>query len=92
MTLLLFSGSYDVAVIQWIMSCDKIHMTTSVITLWRVNVTSFTTSLSTMCFLPEIMFVLKAIKSHFRGSYNKQNLTLKVISHEIYEKSLWLVS
>ena len=60
-------------------------MTTCVITLWRVNVTSFTTSVSTMRFLAEIMFVLKDINSHFRGSYDKQNLTLVVISYEIYE-------
>ena len=32
-----------------------------------------------------IMFILKAIKSHFKGSYDKQNLTLEVISFEIYE-------
>ena len=34
-------------------------------------------------FLIEIMFILKAIKSHFRGSNDKQNLTLMVISYEI---------
>ena len=36
-------------------------------------------------FLIEIMIILKAIKSHFKGSYNKQNLILVVISYEIYE-------
>ena len=60
--------SYDVAVIQWITSCHKNHMTTRVITLWRVDVTSLTTSMSTMCFLLEIVPILKAIKSHFKGS------------------------
>ena len=31
------------------------------------------------------MSALKAIKSHFKQSYDKQNLTLVVISYEIYE-------
>ena len=84
--------SHDVAVIQWITSCHKNRMTTRVITLLRVSVTSLTTSMSTMRFLSEIMFVLKAIKSHFKGSYNKQNLTLVVISYEIYETRRRLVS
>ena len=84
--------SHDVAVIQWITSCHKNRMTTRVITLWRVNVTSLTTSVSTIRFVAEIVFVLKAIKSHFRGSYDKQNLTLVVISYEIYETRRRLVS
>ena len=49
--------SYDVAVIQWIMSCHKNRMTRRVITLWRVDVTSLTTSVSTMHFRIEIMFI-----------------------------------
>ena len=57
-------------------------MTTRVITLWRVDVTSLTTSMSTMCFLIERLFVLKAIKSNSKGSYDKQNLTLVVISYK----------
>ena len=84
--------SYDVAVIQWKTSCHKNRMTTRVITLWRIHVTSLTTSVSTMRFLLEIVFILKAIKSHFKGSYNKQNLTLMVISYEIYETRQRLVS
>ena len=61
-------------------------MTTYIhITFWREDVTSLTTSVSTMCFLIEILFVLKVIKSKFKGSYDKQNLTLVVISYEIYE-------
>ena len=68
--------SYDVAVNQWLTSCHR--MTTRVITLWLEDVTSLTTSVSTMCFLIEIMFVLKAIKYNFKGSYEKQNLTLVV--------------
>ena len=60
-------------------------MTTSVITLWRENLSSLTTSMSAMRFLVEIMLILKAIKSHFKGSYDKQNLIFMVISYEIYE-------
>ena len=80
-----FYLSYDVAVIQCITSCNKYHKNTRVITLWREDVTSLTTSLSVMCFLIEIKLILNAIKSHFKGSDDKQNLTLVVISYEIYE-------
>ena len=59
--------SYDVAVIQWITSCHKNRMTTRVITLWRVDVTSLITSVSAMRFLAEIMLILWAILSHFKG-------------------------
>ena len=86
------SLSYDVAVIQWITSCQKNHMTTRVITLWRVHVTSLTTSMSTMLFRLEILSILKAIKSDFKGSYDKQNLTLVLISYEMYETRRRLVS
>ena len=34
------------------------------------------------------MLIFMASKSHFKGSYGKQNLTLMVISYEIYETSL----
>ena len=63
-------SSYDVAVNQWITSYHKNRMTTLVITLWRVYVTSLTTSVSTMRSLIEIMFILEAIKS-IKGSYDK---------------------
>ena len=43
-------------------------------------------------FLIEIMLHLKAIKSHFKESYDKQNLTLVVISYAIYETPQRLVS
>ena len=43
-------------------------------------------------FLIEIMIILKAIKSHLKGSYDKQNLTRVVISYEIYETRRRLVS
>ena len=82
---------YDVVVIQWITSCHKNRMTTRVITRLRQRVTSLTAFVSTMCFLNEIMLSLKAIKSHFKGSYDKQNLTLVLISYEIYETRRRLV-
>ena len=69
------------------MSCHKNRMTTHVKTLWCKCITSLTTSVSTMRFHIELMFILKAIKSYFKGSYYKQNLTLVVISYEIYENS-----
>ena len=40
----------------------------------------------------EIMFTLKAIKFNLKRSYDKQNLTLVVISYEIYETRQKLVS
>ena len=52
---------------------------------------SLITSVSLMCFHIEIIFILKAIKSHFKGSYDKQNFTLVVISYEIYETCQRLV-
>ena len=82
--------SYDVAVIQWITSCHRNRMATRVITLWRVYVTSLTTSVSTMHFLREIMVIIKAIKSHFKRPYDKQNLILVVISYENYEDPLFI--
>ena len=78
--------------IQWITSCHKNRMTTRVITLWRVHVTSLTTSMSTVRFLVETKFILNATKSRFKGSCDKQNLTLVVISYEIYEKRRRLFS
>ena len=74
------------------MSCHKNRMTTRVITLWRVYVTSLTTSVSTKRFLTAIMFIMKAMKSQFKMSYDKQNLTRAVNSYEIYETRQRLVS
>ena len=51
-----------------------------------------TMSMSTMRFLIEIMFILKAIKYHFKGSYDKQNLTLVDISYEVYETDIGIRS
>ena len=77
---------YDITVIQWITSCHKNLMTARVITLWRVDVTSLTTSVSAMHSLIETMFILKAIKSQFNGSYDKQNLSLVVIPYETRQR------
>ena len=84
--------SYDVAFIQWITSGHKNYMTTRVITLWGLHVTPLTTAVSAMRYLVEIMLNLKAIKSYLKGSYDKQNLTLVVISYEIYEMNLRRIS
>ena len=39
----------------------------------------------TVCFLNEIIFILKRIQFDFKESCDKQNLILMVISYEIYE-------
>ena len=87
-----FNSSYTRAVIPWIMSCHKKHMTTCVITCWREYVTSLPMSILTMCFLFEIKFIFKAIKYHFKGSYDTQNLSLVIISYPVYETHQRLVS
>ena len=43
-------------------------------------------------FLFERMIILKTIKCHFKWSYEKQNLTLVVISYEIYESRITATS
>ena len=58
--------SYDIAVMRWRTSCHKNGMTTRVITLWCVDITSLTTSMSTMRFLAEILLLLWAFKSHLK--------------------------
>ena len=57
MTSLLVSGQ----------TCHKNRMTTRVIALWRVYVTSLTTSVSTMRYLIELMFILKGINPILKG-------------------------
>ena len=37
--------------------------------------------------LRKLIFLLRVIKSNFKGSYDEQNLTLTVFSYEIYEGS-----
>ena len=67
-------------------------MTTRVITLWRMHVTSLTSSISAMHFLTDVMFIVKAMKYHFKESYDKQNLACLFISYEINETSQRLFS
>ena len=72
---------YDVAVIQWIMSCHKNcnHALT------KRNVIDKSTCQQ---YVPiEIMFILKVIKSRFEGSCDvcKQNPSLVAISYKIYQ-------
>ena len=76
--------SYDVAVFQWITSCHKNRMTTRVITLLREYVTSLTTSVTTMLIFIGNMSTFRGDKIVFKKSYDKTNLTLVVISYEIY--------
>ena len=67
-------SSYEVADIQYITSCHKKsydHLARRRNVIDKVHVNN--------AFLIEIMIILKAIKSHFKGSYDKQNLTLVVI-------------
>ena len=56
------------------------------------TITSLTTSVSAMPFHFEIMFTLNAIKLHFKGSNDIQNLTYVVILNEIHETCQRLVS
>ena len=76
--------SYDVAVFQWITSCHKNRMTTRVITLLREYATSLTTSVTTMLIFIGHMSTFRGDKIVFKKSYDKTNLTLVVISYEIY--------
>ena len=84
--------SYDVAVIQWITSCHKNRMTTRYIALgyWRAQ--RHDAVRDNVMFSFEIISSFKAIKPHLKQSYDKQNLTLVVISYEIYETRRRLVS
>ena len=75
MTSLLFSG------LRYVI--NKV-MTTRVLTLSAEARNVMTTSVTTM-FLVEIMSTFKAIKSYIDRLYDKQNITLVVISYEIYQ-------
>ena len=68
--------SYYVAVIQWKVSCHKYSVITCNNTR-RIHVTSMTTTVSAVCLHMEMIFILKGHKIN--------NLTLTVISCEIYE-------
>ena len=76
--------SSDVSVIQWIMSCHKNRMTTRYITYLREQVTSWRGPCQPCIFCwPSVNF--KGDKIQFKVFYDKQNLTLMVISYEISE-------
>ena len=66
-------------------------MTTRYITLGYWHVTSAAVR-DSILFSIEKMSTFKAIKFHLKQSYDKQNLTLMVISYEIYETHLRLIS
>ena len=58
-------------------------MTTSALTLSAGTSNVMTTSVTTMHFsLKKKLSTLKAIKSHFERSYDKQNIRLVVISYD----------
>ena len=80
--------SYDVAVIRWIMSCHKNRMTTRYITLGYWRVTSWCRPWQRYVFF----WNTKGDKIPLKQAYDKQNLTLVVISYEIYETRQRLVS
>ena len=72
--------SYEVSINQGITSYDKNPMNMHVMTYWRDLLTSLTTTLSTMRFRIELMSILL-----LKGSYEKENYSLPVISHENYD-------
>ena len=84
-------SSYDFAVIQWITSCYKNRMTTRYITLWWEQLRHDDVHVN-HAFSVEQLSTVKSIKSNLKGSYDKQNLTLVVISYKIYETRQRLVS
>ena len=59
-------------------------MTTRVLTL-SAGISNVMKTSVTTAFFVEKMSTLKAIKSHFERSYDKQNITRVVISYEIYQ-------
>ena len=65
---------------------SKIHYHTCNNTL-AGNVMSLAMTVSAMHFIIEIIFILNKIKSHFKGLYDTQYLTLIVISYNVYETS-----
>ena len=67
-----YSVRYDINLILWTTLYRKNGMIAGVILLWRIHVTSLTKTMST-CFPIEIIFYLKAIQSHFKGLFEKQN-------------------
>ena len=66
--------SYDVAVFQWIRSCNKSVMTTPVLTLLWEYATTLTTSVTPMLIFTGNMSTLKAVKSYLRSHIIKRIL------------------
>ena len=58
-------------------------MSIRVISFWFVGLMSLTMFVSAMRFHIELMFILKAIKPRFKGSYDKKNFTFVVVSYKI---------
>ena len=83
-------SSYDVADIQWITPCHKNRMACNNTLASRRNVIDNVRANN--AFLAEIMSILEAIKFHYKGSHDEQNLTLMVILYEIYETRQRLIS
>ena len=75
-----FNLSHDVAVMQWITSShnNRNDHTCNNTLARRCNVADNVHVNN--AFLIEIMIIFKVINSHFKGSYDKQNPTLVVIS------------
>ena len=88
--------SYDVAFIQWITSYHKKtydHTCNNTLARTR-NVIDHVRDNSAFSYWHTVQFKisLKSIKSHFERSIDKQNVTLVVISDEIYETRQRLIS
>ena len=60
-------------------------MITRVITFLARTKTLLTPTVSAMCFHIEEMFIFMAMNSHFEGWDDNKNLTLAIMSYEIYE-------
>ena len=77
--------SYDVAVIQGITPYHKNshdHRCNSILSRTRDVTDNVRVN---NAFPLEILFILKTMKYHLKGSYDKPNISLVVISYEIYE-------
>ena len=79
--------SYDVTVIQWLTSRHKNMTTRTLCNTWFLARNVMTPSMTT-----EIMSTFQAIKFHLKQSYDKQNLTLVVISYETRQRLVSWIS
>ena len=71
---------FDATVIEWIASCHKLCYDHTLHNTLTSNI--MTMSVTTMQIFIEINF--EGIKITFKRSYDKQNLTLVIISYDIY--------